>query len=116
MKLAWLAALWIALVACSKPAQDEPAAKRTETKPEPAAVPATAPANDPVLAAMMKFRDRACACKDEACLSAVRDDMNKFSNQQALNPTVSPLGDAHANAMTAVSKQLTDCIVKVMSQ
>ena len=79
-----------------------------------AAVDASA---DPVLAKMIGFRDRMCACKDEACIDAVNGDMAKFANDEMVNPTVTPATamDDHIKRMTEVSKQTTDCIIKVMS-
>jgi hypothetical protein len=72
---------------------------------------------DSVLASMVGFKDRMCACKDEACVDGVKDDMNRFANKQAIDPIVEPATttEAHGQAMVRVAQELTACTTKAMN-
>ncbi len=103
-------------IAKPEPAAAKPEPATAKPDPEPPVAATAGSASDPVLAAMIGFRDRMCACKDEACIDAVNRDMNRFSNEQAVNPAPPVLGKDRDDKMVAVGKQLADCIQKVMTQ
>ncbi|HTL38022.1 MAG TPA: hypothetical protein VL326_33050 [Kofleriaceae bacterium] len=70
-----------------------------------------------MVAKMTGFKERMCACKDQACIDGVSKDMTDWSLAQANNTTadMSDYNDAMAKQLTDVMEAYTKCMTDAMT-
>ncbi|HEV7555663.1 MAG TPA: hypothetical protein VGO00_09430, partial [Kofleriaceae bacterium] len=64
---------------------------------------------------MSGFKDRACACKDKACIDTLKADMVRWSTDNAKNPPkMGKVDEAATKQMTNVMDGYTKCLTNVL--
>lgn len=117
MRLLAIASLVLALAACNKKKDQAPEGTGgPPTAPMPAgsaAAPgsaAAAPAADNYVAAFTQFKDRICACADQACVHKVQAELKAYGD--AHPRAALDLTPDDARTALAIGEQLNACIAK----
>jgi len=63
---------------------------------------------DPRIAKLREFRDRACACKDKRCVDAVQQELIAYASSDKSKTKPSEADDKAADE---IMKQFEDCVV-----
>jgi hypothetical protein len=112
------------VVACGgsqAPAQSQPApisntAAKTDPPPAAPAVAVDPYSVEGAIAMMDEYRSKMCACRDQACAQHVVDAMTAWGREASkhdgndLKPT-----EAQVRRISGLTKDLTDCMAKLMS-
>ena len=122
LTILWLCVAWLG---CKGGNDADPSVRaRSSAETSPAASPAPSQARDAadakpskLVVKMTEFKNKMCACKDASCLDRVRDEMNAFSNARAVEPSPEALSQGDdQDQLVEITKQLQDCVTKVLSQ
>ncbi|MGE0868909.1 MAG: hypothetical protein AB7P03_10110 [Kofleriaceae bacterium] len=84
---------------------------------EPPAPTAVAPI-DGVIAKLRDYKDQVCACRDEACFTAVQQDMQTWSEGVSGDAELraSQPNDQQQAELNLITKHLGECAAKVLSK
>ncbi len=67
------------------------------------------------MAALTKFKDQMCLCKDSACAQQVSEDMTKWGQEMAKDDRVpAKFSDEETKELTAVGEAMGHCMQKAM--